>query len=101
MNLEIEDFELTSETTLIRGFWIDLGSRVEKDSGWIRIEWLIKNRLEIILKGKQTIGSLYRNPADGKFWHYHLVSPQMQDGGPPVLEHIDKIKAQELFGEFN
>jgi hypothetical protein len=100
MDIEIEDFELTPETTLIRGFWIDLGSRVEKDSGWTRIEWLLKNRLELITEKTVEIGSLYKNPEDNKLWHHYLITPNMQNNSPPVLELIETEKAHELFGKF-
>lgn len=97
MSIETDDFELTAETTAIQGFWLDLGSTVEKDSGWIRIEWLLKNRLECVTQTEGERGELYRNPVDGTLWHYYPVAPNMQDGGPPALERIDEERAQELF----
>jgi len=99
MNIEVEDFDFTPETTIIRGFWLDLGSSMEKDSGWKRIEWLRENRLEQVSEKRPETGTLYRNPADGKLWLYSLVAPHMRDGGPPMLELIDREKALELFGE--
>ncbi|MBW6509263.1 MAG: hypothetical protein K0A94_06905 [Desulfuromonadales bacterium] len=98
MNSEPADFELTPESTLIRGFWIDLGSRMEKDSGWIRIEWLIANRLELVKPGETAVGQLYRYPVDNSLWHYWLVAPQMADGGPPALEKISEQQAATIFG---
>lgn len=93
----LADFDLTPETTAIRGFWLDLGSRVEKDSGWVRIEWLLQNRLELVKESDSEIGSLYRNPVDNSFWHYWLVAPQMSGGGPPALDRITAARAAELF----
>ena len=98
MNIELADYELTSESTFIRGFWIDLGSRVEKDSGWIRIEWLIANRLELVKQGDTDAGRLYRYPVDNSLWHYWLVAPHMADGGPPALEKISEEQAAGIFG---
>jgi hypothetical protein len=98
MDIELTDYELTPETTLIRGFWIDLGSRVEKDSGWMRIEWLIANRLELVKQGDTDVGMLYRYPTDNSLWHYWLVAPQMADGGPPALEKISADQASRIFG---
>lgn len=97
MGNELADFELTEQTTLIRGFWIDLGSRVEKDSGWIRIEWLIANRLELLKQGDADVGILYRYPADNSLWHYWLAAPQLPGGGPPALEKIDGERAATIF----
>lgn len=91
------DAELTAETTSIHGFWLDLGSRVVKDSGWIRIEWLLDHRLELIKAGNRDVGSLYRNPQDDSLWHYRLVAPHMQEGGPPSLERIGRAEAMTLF----
>ncbi len=98
MNSELADYELTPATSLVRGFWIDLGSRVEKDSGWIRIEWLIANRLELVKQGGSDVGMLYRYPADNSLWHYWLVAPQMANGGPPALEKISAEQAGIIFG---
>lgn len=98
MDIELTDYELTPETTLIRGFWIDLGSRVEKDSGWMRIEWLVANRLELVKQAQADVGTLYRYPADNSLWHYWLVAPQMADGGPPALEKISAERATAIFG---
>lgn len=100
MSLETEDFELSPETTAIQGFWLDLGSKVVKDSGWIRIEWLIDNRLDCIVPEDTETGSLYRNPSDGQLWHFYLVSPDLQSNGPPALEQISEEKAHQLFGDF-
>lgn len=97
MDIELADYELTPQTTLIRGFWIDLGSRVEKDSGWIRIEWLIAKRLELVKHGGSDIGVLYRYPVDGSLWHYWLVAPHMAGGGPPALEKISEEQAASIF----
>jgi len=100
MTIEIDDFEFTPDTTIIRGFWLDLGSSMEKDSGWQRIEWLVRNRLEHVCEKDAQTGTLYRNPSDGKLWLFSRVAPHMRDGGPPLLELIDREKAVELFGEF-
>lgn len=97
MDNALTDFELTPETTLIRGFWLDLGSRVEKDSGWMRIEWLIDNRLELVTEGTAETGSLYRYAVDNSLWHYWLVAPHMAGGGPPALEKISEEQAAGLF----
>lgn len=98
MSLENEDFELTEETAFIQGFWLDLGSKVVKDSGWVRIEWLIENRLEQIVAKDGSSDTLYRNPIDGHLWHYHLVVPDIHEGGPPALLRIEEAEAQEIFG---
>ena len=100
MDMQTDDFELTPATTGIHGFWLDLGSRVEKDSGWVRIEWLLANRLELVTSSTTEIGALYRNPQDNSLWHYWLIAPHMAQGGPPALDRIDSQRARELFGEF-
>jgi hypothetical protein len=94
------DFELTPQTTLIQGLWIDLGSRVAKDTSWLRIEWLLENRLQLIKHKGREIGSLYRNPQDNHLWHYSLVAPEMGDSSPPSLAQIGETQAEELFGNF-
>lgn len=100
MKLENEDFKITSETTFVRGLWIDLGSSMEKDSGWRRIEWLLENCLELVTEKDAEIGSLYRNREDGKFWHLFLAAPELAQNSPPSLELIEADRAKELFGDF-
>lgn len=97
----ITDFELTPKTRHIQGLWIDLGSRAEKDSNWLRIEWLIDNRLQLIKKQNNEVGSLYRSPQDDRLWHYYLTAPQMGESSPPSLEQIEATQAEELFGNFS
>jgi hypothetical protein len=99
MSIESEDFELTAATTAIRGFWLDLGSSVVKDSGWVRIEWLLENRLECLVEKNTETGSLYRDPADNRLWHFYRVSPGLRDGGPPALQSISQDEARDLFGD--
>lgn len=100
MDESLKDYELTPATTAIHGFWLDLGSRVEKDSGWIRIEWLLDNCLVKITESDTSIGALYRNPQDGSLWHYWRIAPHLAGGGPPALDRIEKTRAHELFGDF-
>ena len=100
MKLENEDFKITPETTFIRGLWIDLGSSMEKDSGWRRIEWLLENCLELVMEKDVESGSLYRNPEDGKLWHLFLAAPELGQNSPPSLELIDADRGKELFGDF-
>lgn len=100
-NIASTDFELTPQTTLIRGLWLDLGSRVEKDSNWLRIEWLLENRLELLVPAHgNACSALYCSPENGQLWHYYRVAPEMHEGGPPALEQIDEERAKELFGDF-
>ena len=92
-----EDFELNAETWFIHGLWIDLGSRMEKDSSWLRIEWLLENRLELV--ASSAAGQLYRNPVDGQFWHHFPLAPELTSASPPALERISLQQARELFGD--
>ena len=71
-----------------------------KDSGWARIEWLIENRLELLLRDQKSADILYIDRRENRLWHYYSVAPGMQDGGPPILELIDKDKAEKFFGSF-
>ncbi|MBN1958226.1 MAG: hypothetical protein JXQ81_12915 [Desulfuromonadales bacterium] len=100
MSIQSDDFELTTETEGIQGFWIDLGSRVEKDSGWVRIEWLLNNRLEKVIESDSDKGALYRNPADDSLWHHYLVAPGMAAESPPALERMTADAARKMFGQF-
>jgi hypothetical protein len=96
MNVPAEWLIKPGETEL-RGFWIDLGSRMEKDTDWQRIEWLTTERFEEVVKAENGLDVLYRDPSDGRLWEKVHDHPALRDGGPPRLSVIDRNLAVERY----
>jgi len=86
---------LLPEEYLLQGLWIDTGSRMEKDSTWQRILWLVAEQLESLAESPD--GRLFRDPVDGRLWELLRTRPDLPDGGPPVLRVIAKEKAAGLY----
>lgn len=97
MELHAAEWELRPADHFLQGFWIDTGSRVEKDAGWMRIEWLVSERLELLVRLEGETVELYRDPRDGRLWEKFSAAPAMSDGGPPVLTVIDADEARRKF----
>lgn len=90
------DFELKGDERELNGFWIDVGSRVEKDAGWVRIEWLIAERFEQLAERDGEV--LYRHRGDGRLWARTGPAPWLPEGGPPRLVRLTAAEAQARFG---
>jgi hypothetical protein len=83
---------LSNEETMIRGYWLDLGSRMVPDSGWERINQLTE-QMELLTTSADGATKLYRDPVDGRFWERTPVSPTLPQG-PPVLSVITEVLAR-------
>ncbi len=94
----VEEWELQPDEAELAGFWLDLGSRVEKDSGWERIDWLVGKRLEKLAEASPGPAILYRDPKDGRLWEKTHPAAHMQDGGPPRLSVISPEAAAKRYG---
>ena len=95
--IAFEEVLLQPDETELRGYWIDLGSRMVKDANWQRIEWLVAEHLEELVSADSGRASLYRDPADGRLWekiHDHF---ELRDGGPPRLSLIDRDAAMRRY----
>jgi hypothetical protein len=88
---------LKPEESHLVGYWLDLGNGVEKDAVWERIEWLIFSKLELISKKTSGTESLYRDPADGRYWEFTLRASHMKGGGPPSLKIISREQAKKKY----
>jgi hypothetical protein len=98
MVVDAEEWELKPEDQELRGFWIDLGSRMEKDGAWARIEWLVAERLGLVARGEGK-NALYRDPRDGRLWELAHDHAGLKDGGPPRLSLLDAESATRRYGQ--
>jgi Immunity protein 27 len=91
--------QLKPEETVLRGFWLDLGSAMTPDAVWERIGILAGESLQLLATGENNTDKLYRDPADGRLWELSRVAPQMKDGGPPCLTCIEVDEAEKKYGK--
>jgi hypothetical protein len=93
-----EDWLIQPEETELRGFWIDLGSRMEKDAHWQRIEWLTTEHLTELAWAANGRDVLYRDPLDGRLWEKAFDHSHLHDGGPPRLTQLSPATAATRYG---
>jgi hypothetical protein len=94
---EVMIMQIKPEETLLRGYWIDLGSSVVPDANWDRISRLTAEYLELMASSSDGMDLLYRDPADGRLWELTRIAPEMRDGGPPLLAVVDPVRAAEKY----
>lgn len=70
------------------GGW-KLGEKVlEEDFASQRIKWLITNHLLKVGTDSSGWVTLYRDPADGRFWELTYPESDSHGGGSPCLTHL-------------
>ena len=77
---------------ILTGSWLIKNNSMIADSVCQRIEWNIKNHLELITDSPENGAweSLYKNPDDGLYWEKTYPQGEMHAGGPPELRCISK-----------
>ena len=89
---------LTSEKELI-GKWIIRENNIGGDAVLVRIEWLVKNRLEKIGTDESGWDTLFQDPSDGRFWERIYPDSYMQGGGPPALICLSVDEARRKYSD--
>ena len=89
--------QLKPEETVLRGFWLDLGSAIVPDAVWERIDLLTEESLLLLATDENGRDKLFRDPSDGRLWELTRVAPQMKDGGPPLLSAIGLPEATHKY----
>jgi hypothetical protein len=82
--------KLQPHETELTGAWIKNASGIQGDETCLRIRWLISEVLKIVGIEKDSGGweTLYRDPADGRYWLQWYPQGEYQGGGPPALKNI-------------
>ncbi len=73
-----------NETELV-GRWTVVGGRTQRDAAAERIEALVGGPLEKVAVLNDGWSTLFRDPADGRFWELWYPQGEMHGGGPPAL----------------
>lgn len=75
-----------------------VGTRSVADDACVRIDWLVKSRLERLAKDASGWETLYRDPQDGRFWEHTYPQGHMHGGGPPQLKVVSSDVAISKYG---
>lgn len=76
--------------TEIRGAWITSGGQVAPDAACRRIEQLVSRYLVKLGRDASGWDTLFRDPADGRYWELVYPRSEMHGGGPPTLRRVDE-----------
>lgn len=80
--------------TVISGGWELIEGRMVPDATLARIQQLVRDQLEKIADIGGGWETLFRDPADGRFWERINPRSEMHGGGPESLRCIDKNSAE-------
>lgn len=90
---------LSSSDTILQGSWIFDGSSNRADYVCERIEWLTTKHLQKLASSAQwgDWEVLFVDPDDGRLWELTYPQGELQGGGPPQLQVVDKDFAQAKY----
>ncbi len=89
---------LPTETALV-GKWRLVGGKVEANSTCRRIDRVVKDQLTQIGADESGWDTLYRDPADGRYWELTYPESDSEGGGPPQLVCLDQDSARAKYGD--
>lgn len=78
------------------GAWVKGPVGVAGDDVCRRIRWLISKVLAVVGIEKDSGGwrTLYRDPADGRYWLLSYPQGELQGGGPEALKNVSPTDAE-------
>ncbi len=79
------------------GAWVVEGAQVHGDASCLRIEWLIRERLEPLGRDETGWNTLFRDARDGRLWELTYPQSDLHGGGPPRLSAIDSQAAEAKY----
>jgi hypothetical protein len=90
---------LSAHETELVGAWVEAANGVVGDETCARIEALIRDTLEHVADHPECGAwqSLFRDPADGRFWERTYPHGDSHGGGPPAIRCIDERAARETY----
>ena len=90
---------IRSDETEIIGNWIKVGEKIVGDVACERVHQLTVAYLNKIGRDWTGWETLYRNPADDRFWLHTYPLGHMHGGGPPALINLSEDEARLKFPE--
>jgi hypothetical protein len=91
--------KLRSEETELVGRWVVEGAKSRADDVCRRIEHLTANVLQELAVSREhgAWETLFRDPADGRFWERTYPQGELHGGGPPALHCISEEEARKRY----
>lgn len=92
---------ISSDETELVGTWTQNESgQLVADDICHRIDWLIENVLEHVAFSRDfgAWETLFRDPADGRYWERTYPQGHLHGGGPPQLRVLDIDLARAKYG---
>lgn len=89
--------QLRSDESDLIGQWLVVNGKVVDDSISERIKALVDQQLEKVAGGGWE--TLYRDPADGRYWELTYPQGELHGGGPPRLKCLSDPEVIKRYGE--
>lgn len=89
--------ELSPSESSLEGRWISSGSTVVADYTTNRIEHLVNNVLVQVANDDTGWMTLYRDPADGRYWELSYPDSSSHGGGAPLLKLLSQKEAKNVY----
>ncbi len=89
--------EISSSENSIIEQWEFINNRMITNEQGKRIDWLVKNYLEIVSTDKSGWLVLYQDPKDKRYWELSYPNGEMQGGGPRQLKVVSEADAMSKY----
>lgn len=91
--------KLKPDETDLLGKWLVVEGNVVADATSERINNLVEQHLEKVTADASGWDTLYRDPADGRYWELTYPESSWQGGGPPRLTYLSHEQARAKYGD--
>lgn len=90
--------KIRPDETEIRGSWTQSGKELVADDTCRRVDQLVSTYLERVGHDASGWDTLYRDPADGRYWELIYPQSELHGGGPPTLRKVSPDEARSKYG---
>lgn len=90
--------KIRPDETEIRGSWTQSGREFVADDRCRRVDQLLSTHLEKVGHDASGWDTLYRDPADGRYWELVYPQSELHGGGPPTLRTVSPDEARSKYG---
>jgi hypothetical protein len=80
------------------GASIRIDKQIIRDPVSLRIAYLVANELIEVGTADEGWSTLYRDPADGRYWEHSYPQSEMHGGGPPALIQLEAEIVERKYG---
>ncbi len=94
----MESMEIRPEETAMTGSWELVNGGMQEDAVLMRIRALVQGPLQRIAATPNGWDTLYRDPADGRYWELVYPYGLMHGSGPASLRVVEAESARKKYG---